>query len=118
MIIKYFIIDYLIMLVSPINSYFLLYKLDKNKLLDIIIVGIIMDIIYNKLLISLIVLIMLYSVFKILKINNKYMVLKNIILFILFYFICNFNNQFNIFYFIVSFILQILFIYGNKCIKN
>lgn len=118
MIIKYFIIDYLIMLVSPFNTYFMLYQLDKNKLVDVIIVGLIIGVIYNKILLSIIVLVILYSLFKIIKINKKYMVFKNIMLFILFYYICNFNNQVDLLLFSISFILQILFIYGSRCINK
>ena len=43
-----FIIDYLVMIFLPINTYFILNDLDKNKLFSIFLVGILVDIMFNK----------------------------------------------------------------------
>ena len=96
MIIVGFIVDYFVMLLFPFNSYALVYDLDKNKLFDIIVVGLIFGILYGKLLFFFLIL-GLYFVLKRLKVKNKYSFIKNILLYFVF---------FNISFFIFGFRLN------------
>lgn len=110
MIIINFIIDYLVMIFLPINTYYILNDLDKNKFFSIFIVGILVDIMFNKLFIFLIVLMIFYLLLKKLTIIKKYYYIKNVVVFLLFYLIVIIiNNTFNFFVFIVSFILQVIY---------
>ena len=84
MIIIGFIIDYIVMLLLPINTYFIGHEIDKNKIYNVIIVGIILDIIFSKLFINTIILVSIYLVVKYLNIKNKYYYIKNFIIFSLF----------------------------------
>lgn len=110
MIIINFIIDYLVMIFLPINTYFILNDLDKNKLFSIFLVGILVDIMFNKLFVFLIILIAFYLVLKKLRVKKKYYYIKNIIIFLLFYLVKTIiNNSFNLLVFSISFILQIIY---------
>lgn len=110
MIIINFIIDYLVMIFLPINTYFILNDLDKNKLFSIFLVGILVDIMFNKLFVFLFILIVFYLVLKKLKVKKKYYYIKNIIIFLLFYLVVTIiNNSFNLLVFSISFILQIIY---------
>ena len=110
MIIINFIIDYLVMIFLPINTYFILNDLDKNKLFSIFLVGILVDIMFNKLFVFLFILIAFYLVLKKLRVKKKYYYIKNIIIFLLFYLVITIiDNSFNLLVFSISFILQIIY---------
>lgn len=83
MIIIYFIIDYIVMFLLPINTYFIVWNIEKNKIFNVFIVGIIIDILYRKLLLFTCFLLIVYFIFKKIKIKNKYRLLKNIIVYVI-----------------------------------
>lgn len=121
MIIINFLIDYIIMLLFPINTYFIIHEIDKNNIYNIIITSMILDILYHQLLSNLILLLSIYYIVKKLKIKNKYYILKNILIFIIFFNITYFLNGYNITkylsLFIISTIFQIIYICIYKRIK-
>ncbi len=84
MIIVYFIIDFIISLLLPINTYFIVIDIDKNKLSNVIIVGILLDIFSGKVLVNLIIFGGIYLILRKLNIKRKYRLVKNIILYSLF----------------------------------
>ena len=47
MIILNFIIDYLIILISPFKTFFVIYDIDNNKVFNVLIVGFILDFLYK-----------------------------------------------------------------------
>lgn len=80
-----FIFDYLIMLLLPFQSYFVVAKLEKNRLGDIFIVGILLDVMYHKLFINLIILLVFYFIFKSIKCLKGHSLLKNILIYLLYF---------------------------------
>ena len=84
MIIVGFIVDFFIMLLFPFNSYALVYDVDKNKLFDVIVVGILFSVMYGKILFFFFIL-GLYLALKRLRVKNKYSFIKNILLYFVFF---------------------------------
>lgn len=107
------VLDYFINLISPLNSYFIIYNIDKNKFVDVVIVGLILDFIYNKFLFNLIILILLYFLAKIIKVKRKYLIFKNLALFLVYFNLSYFIFNFYIYNYFITFIGGILtyFIY-------
>lgn len=85
MIIIYFIIDFVVMNLLPINTYFFVIDIDRNKSFYVVAVGIILDLLYSKLLFNVILLYCFYYVVRRLNIKKKYRFLKNIIFYLLFF---------------------------------
>lgn len=83
MIIKYFIIDYIVMFLLPVNTCFIVWDIEKNKIIDVFIIGVIIDILYRKLLLFTCFLLIIYFIFKMVGIKNKYRLLKNIIVYVI-----------------------------------
>jgi len=108
-----FIIDYVITFISPYNTYFITNNLSKNKLLDVIIISLIIDSIYYHIPLNTLILPILYFISKKFNINKKYNILKNIIIFIIYFnisfFIIDFNINNYITYFIMGFITEIIY---------
>ena len=113
MIILSFILDYIIMVFLPIDTYFIINDIDKNKLFNVFIIGFLLDIMYHKLLINLLLLLFFYFIVKKISIKNKFYYIKNIILFIIYFFLI---NQFSktIISFFISFILQVFYMFLYK----
>ena len=109
--------DVLIMQTLPINSYFIVANLDENKFLSVILIGLLLDIMYHKPLINVIILVTLYLLLKFFSISKKHNLTKNIIVYLLYY-----NSTFFLFghstnYFlnlIIGLILQIFYIKISK----
>lgn len=83
MIIIYFIIDYIVMFLLPIKTCLIVWNIENNKVFDVFVVGIIIDVFYRKFLLFTSFLLILYFVFWKIKIKNKYKLLKNIIVYIM-----------------------------------
>lgn len=115
-----FVLDYLLNLMTPLSTYFIVYNIEKNKLIDIIFIGSILDFIYQKYICNLVILIVLYYISKNIKINKKYNVYKNIISFIIYfhltYFLFGFNLQKYFITLLISFITYIIYIFIIKII--
>ena len=110
MIIINFMFDYLVMIFLPINTYFIINELDKNSLLNVFVIGFLFDIMYHKLFLFLMILLFLYFFLIKLNIKNKYYYIKNIFVFLFFIFIVFiFNKSFDFDMFLISFILQIIY---------
>lgn len=118
-----FIIDYLVMSLLPIDSYFIVTDIEKNNLFSILIIGFFLDIIYHKLLLNVFILLFLYFLIKKIDFKKKYSFFKNILIFIIYFNLLyllsmnSFNNYFSSF--IGSFILQIIYIFiKSKLLKE
>lgn len=85
MIILNFIIDYLIILISPFKTFFVIYDIDNNKVFNVLIVGFILDFLYKTWFWNIIILLIIYLVTRSLQIKKKYYYLKNIILFLIYF---------------------------------
>ena len=121
MIVIGFIVDYIIMMLFPFNSYFIVYNLDKNRLFNIIMIGILVDLLYDKLFFS-IFLILLYLFVRRLMVKDRYSFVKNIILYVIFYnvsfFVFGFNLMNCIYFFIYGLLMYIVYILLLRCINN
>lgn len=115
-----FVFDYFLNLMTPLSTYLVIYNIEKNKLIDILFIGSILDFIYQKYLYNLIILLMLYYLSKNIKINKKYNFYKNIFIFIIYfhltYFLFGFNIQKYLITLIISFITYLIYIFIIKII--
>ncbi len=112
-----FLFDYLVMLFLPINTYFVVVDLDKNRLLSVVFIGLLLDFMYRKLFINLIILVVFFLLLKIINIKKKYWLVKNIVIYILYFNLMHFSFGYNQNYFIgfgMGFILQIIYIKLSK----
>lgn len=108
-----FFFDYLIMMFLPINSYFVINDIDKNSFLSVIFIGILLDIMYFKLFINVFILVIFYIVLKIVNVKKKYNLIKNIVLYILYFNVMYFmfgNNGNYLLMISMGFILQLIYI--------
>ena len=96
-----FVLDYFLNLMTPLNTYFVIYNIEKNKPIDIMFIGFILDFIYQKYCFNLIILLILYFLSKKIKIKKRYNIYKNIFLLFIY---------FNITYFLFGFILNKYFL--------
>ena len=101
----------LIDLLSSYPTYFFLYIINTKNIYLITFYGLLLDfILINTYGIITFLLIIIYLSYK--DIKNYY--LRNILVFLTFYFLFNMINYINISLFMVSFILQLLFIFLNQ----
>lgn len=80
-----FLIDYLVMLFLPINSYLMLCNIDKNKIYDVVFIGGVIDILYGKIFVNVVVLVIIYFVVKKINFKKKYSYLKNLFIFMIYF---------------------------------
>lgn len=99
-----FIIDYLFMISTPFSSYFILYNLNKSKIIDIFIIGLVYYIFYKNIY-FLFILVFLFLVCKYLKFSN---LVNNMIIFLLFNIILLLFNDFN-FYYLLNLVISLSF---------
>ena len=112
-----FILDYTLLFFCPIKTFFVINDIDKNDLLSVTFTGLILDFLYHKILLNLIILLVIYFIFKQIKFKKKYLINKNILLYGLY-----FNIMFGLggysFNYLLSFIggliLQIIYIIYSK----
>ena len=107
MIIVGFIVDYIVMLLFPFNSYFILYELDYNKLFNVVIIGLLVDLLYGKFLFT-ILLVVIYFVLKKLRFKKKYWFIKNMLVFLIFFNISFFSYGYNLSMYLCLFIMGIV----------
>ena len=74
------LLDYIVCNLCNFNSYFILIELDKRKFIDVVICGLITDLLFGKILFNTLILIIIFLIFKYLKIKNKYLFIKNILI--------------------------------------
>lgn len=79
------ILDFLINLFLPINSYFIIGNIDKNKIFYVIVVGIILDILFRRWFLYLGLLLSFYFILKIIKIKKRYRLGVNILVYVVFF---------------------------------
>ena len=96
-----FVLDFLLNLMTPVNTFFVVHDIDRNKIIDVVIIGAVLDFIYCKILYNVLVLLFIYILAKKIKINKKYLIIKRLVLFFIY---------FNISYFIYDF-----YIYSYIC---
>lgn len=113
-----FVFDFIISSLLPFNSYFVVVDIEKNNLFSIFIVGIFLDFIYGKFLINLIILLLFFLIFKKMKIKKRYLLVKNIIVYIIYFNIMFFTfNRYFKYYFLllfIGFIMHFLFLKISK----
>lgn len=102
-----FVLDYLLNLMTPLNTYFVIYNIEKNKLIEVIFIGCILDFIYQKYLYNLIILLILYYLSKKIKINKKYNIYKNIIIFLIYFHLTYFIFGYNIEKYLISLLISL-----------
>ncbi len=116
-----FILDYFVMLFLPIDTFFVINDIEDNRFLSVLFLGMILDIIYHKLFINLIILLSFYFILKILKIKKKYKFIKNIFLYFLYFSILHIMFGVNDSYvssFVVGLIFQIIYISLSKVLSK
>lgn len=79
------ILDFLINLFLPINSYFIIGNIDKNKIFYVIVVGIILDILFRRWFLYLGLLLSFYFILKIIKTKKRYRLGVNILVYVVFF---------------------------------
>lgn len=75
------LIDYIVCNICYFNSYLVLIELDKRKLVDVIICGLVMDIMFSNILLNTIVMLVTYWLFRWLNVKKRYVILKNILIY-------------------------------------
>lgn len=113
-----FIFDYLLLFFCPIKSYFVISNIDKNDLFSIVVVGLILDCLYMRVGLNLIVLLLIYFLLKIIRINKKYYLFKETIIYLLYFSFIFIVNGMNSKYFVYSFGLQLIYILLGKWLLN
>ena len=111
-----FILDYVFLFFWLYKSYFVINNLDNNSLFSVVVIGLILDFLYQKICLNLFILLAIYIFLKEIKTKKKYLDYQNIVLFIVYFNIMFFLGG-GINYieeFIGSFILQIGYIYYSK----
>ena len=97
--IKGFLIDYIFCVFTPFRTFFIVLDIDECEISEIFAIGLILDVLYDKLLINTFILLILHYLFKMLKLNNLF--IKNLFIFLLY-----FNISFFVFGFSMSFYLS------------
>ncbi len=85
MIFLSFFFDFLINQTLPLNSYFIVAELDKNKFLSVVLTGLFLDYIFHKPFIHLTILILLYLSLKCFSNSKKHTIIKNIIIYLVYF---------------------------------
>ena len=80
-----FLIDYLVMILLPINSYLMLCNLDDNKIYDVVFIGLIIDALYGKILVNVVILVIIYFIIRKINFKKKYSYLKNLFIFMIYF---------------------------------
>ncbi len=109
-----FIFDYAINMFLPISSYFVVNELDDNNLFEVVVVGVLLDTLYGKFFWNLAILLSLYLFFKSIKIKKKYLVYKDLFIYIIYFLLMNvfFGYNANILVsFSISLLLQLVYMY-------
>ena len=78
------LIDYIVCNICNINSYFILIELDKRNIVDVIICGLIMDLLFGKLFYFSVVILLIYGIFRMINFKKRYVILKNILIIVMF----------------------------------
>lgn len=122
MIIIGFLLDFFIKLFYPFNTYFIAAFIDKNKIFNIILVGLILDVLYRSFGIYLCMLLCFYFVFKQFKVKKKYyiylVILEYIIFFNVTYLIFGYINDYYFRDLIIGFILYLFYLKIIKVFFN
>lgn len=77
------------MLFLPINTCFIVLDIDKNRICNVLMIGVIFDILYSKYFLFTCFIFALYLLIKLLKVKKKYRLVMNAFIFLLFFFLMN-----------------------------
>ncbi len=116
-----FVLDFLIVSFLPINTYFVIAELDKNNVLRVILIGLILDLIFKAPFFNVLIFLSIYIVLKILKISKKYIFFKNIVVYLIYFNLTYFLFGHSINYltsFFISMILQIIYLKLSDVLLN
>jgi len=80
-----FMLDYLIMILLPTRTSFIINDIENNRLFSICLLGVLLDIFYHKILFYLIMLCLFYFLGCFIKVKKRYRYIKNILFYILFF---------------------------------
>lgn len=112
-----FLFDYLVLLFLPIDSFFVVANLNKNRFLSIMFIGILLDVMYHKLFLNLFILILFYFFARSLRKKIKNELLFNFIIYVLYFNIMYLSFGYNHSYvwgFFIGIILQLFYIKLSK----
>lgn len=79
------ILDFLACNFLPINTYFIITNLDEQKMPKIMIIGLLLDFLYKKILCLTIILLFLHLLIKHTRLLKTHKIIKNIFLFVIFF---------------------------------
>ena len=112
-----FLIDFLFGNYLSINTFFILCDIGDKKIYDVLFVSILYDFLFKKFLLFSFLLLLFYFVFRNFKINGKYYYIENVLVYIIFYFIC-IGKYFDLYMFLVGGLLQIIYLYLSRKLLN
>lgn len=95
-------------IIMPFNTYFVIYNLDRNSLFDVIVAGIILDIIYKKIIWNVLILVVLYLILKMLKIRRLKRNEINLFVYIIYFNVCLILFNFNYVNYVTSFFIGLV----------
>jgi len=113
-----FLIDYIISILTPYNSYLIVTNIKQNKYSDIIIISLIIDLIFYHLPYNTIILTTIYLLSKKININSRYNLIINIISFIIYYNVSFFIFNYDITSYQTTFIIGLITISLYTLITN
>lgn len=115
-----FVFDFLICAFLPFNSYLVVSDIEDNSIFEVILVGILLDTLFGHFLFNTIILLVLYFITKMIKVKNKYIVFKNIIVFTIYYGLMNslVVNNMMVFNYVVCLFVQLLYLYISNVLLN
>lgn len=108
------ILDFLVCTFLPINTYFIIVNLDEQRIPKIIVVGLLLDFLYRRVLCLTIILLVLHLLIKHTKHLKNHKILKNIFLFLIFFMITFYifgHNDFFLPYLIIGLILNSIYLF-------
>lgn len=85
MIILSLLIDYFMTCLLPIKTYFVIWELDRNKIVSVFIAGLFLDLIFHGFLYNTIILVILYLILKKMKVKKRYYWPKNLLVFLVYF---------------------------------
>lgn len=112
-----FLFDYLVMLFLPIDTFFVVLDLDKNRFLSVLFIGMLLDIMYHKLFINLFILVVFYFISKNINKFLKKSLFRNIVIYFLYFNLMYFSFGYNhnyFFGFLVGIVLQVFYLKLTK----
>lgn len=104
-----FIVDYLISFFTPFNSYLIINRIEKNKFIDVVIVSLLIDLMFKKPPLNLLILSAIYILSKKIHISKKYLIIKELICYMVYFNISFFIYTFDLYSYFGYFMIGLVF---------